>query len=87
MLFPVGELTKDEVRAKAKAYNLVTHDKPESQEICFVTDNKYMNFLKERNIAMAPGPIVDTQGNRVGTHQGIHGYTIGQRKGLGGGND
>lgn len=86
LLFPVGELTKEEVRAKAKAYNLVTHDKPESQEICFVTDNKYMNFLKERQVKRVPGPILNRMGNRVGTHEGIQGYTIGQRKGLGGGN-
>lgn len=83
VLFPIGELTKEEVRAKAKKYNLKTHDKPESQEICFVTDNKYMNFLKERQIKMVPGPILDKKGNPIGTHNGIQNFTIGQRKGLG----
>lgn len=84
VLFPVGELTKEEVREQAKKLNLRTHDKPESQEICFVTDNKYMNFLKERQAhKMEPGPIVDTKGNVLGTHEGIQKYTVGQRKGLG----
>ncbi len=83
VIFPIGELTKEEVRAKAKKYNLRTHDKPESQEICFVTDNKYMNFLKQREIQMTPGPIVDKEGNKIGAHEGIQNYTIGQRKGLG----
>lgn len=83
VLFPVGDLTKAEVRAKAKKYGLRTHDKPESQEICFVTDNKYMNFLKERQIKMVPGTIIDKQGNEIGKHEGIQNFTIGQRKGLG----
>ncbi|MBI2161648.1 MAG: tRNA 2-thiouridine(34) synthase MnmA [Candidatus Rokubacteria bacterium] len=82
--FPVGELTKAEVREHARRLGLVTADKPESQEICFVPDDDYRGFLKKRDPAMfRSGPIVDRQGNVLGTHEGVAGYTIGQRKGLG----
>ena len=82
--FPVGELTKAEVRGHARRLGLVTADKPESQEICFVPDDDYRGFLKKRDPAMfRSGPIVDREGNVVGTHEGVAGYTIGQRKGLG----
>ena len=82
--FPVGELTKDAVRAKARALGLVTADKPESQEICFIPDDDYRRFLRGRvPHAFRPGPIVDRQGTVLGEHQGIAGYTVGQRRGLG----
>ncbi len=82
--FPVGDLTKDEVRIKARALGLVTADKPESQEICFIPDNDYRSFLRQRAPeAFRPGPIVDGHGRVLGSHRGIADYTVGQRRGLG----
>jgi tRNA-specific 2-thiouridylase len=82
--FPVGELDKDEVRAYARRLGLVTADKPESQEICFVPDDDYRGFLRRRDPDMfRPGSIVDRGGRALGTHSGIAGFTIGQRRGLG----
>ena len=82
--FPVGALTKDEVRAHARRLGLVTADKPESQEICFVPDDDYRGFLRRRAPEMfRPGAIVDRRGSVVGTHAGIAAYTVGQRRGLG----
>jgi tRNA-uridine 2-sulfurtransferase len=82
-LFPVGELSKEETRAKARELELVTWDKPESQEICFVPNDNYRDFLAGRVGLGSPGPIVNTVGERVGEHSGLMNYTIGQRKGLG----
>jgi tRNA-specific 2-thiouridylase len=82
--FPVGELTKEQVRAHARGLGLVTADKPESQEICFVPDDDYRAFLKKRDPDIfRPGPIVDREGRVLGGHGGVAAYTIGQRKGLG----
>jgi tRNA-specific 2-thiouridylase len=89
-LFPLGELTKKEVRGLAQKYNLKTALKEESQEICFVPDYDYERFLKEWNDATSqkysdlikPGPIYDLKKNKIGEHKGIPFYTIGQRKGL-----
>ncbi len=82
--FPVGELTKDEVRAYARRLGLVTADKPESQELCFVPDGDYRGFLRRRDPSIfVPGPIVDRGGRQVGRHPGLANYTVGQRKGLG----
>jgi tRNA-specific 2-thiouridylase len=82
--FPVGDLTKDEVRARARRLGLVTADKPESQELCFVADGDYRGFLRRRRpSAFRPGPIVDRAGSRLGTHGGLAAYTVGQKKGLG----
>jgi tRNA-specific 2-thiouridylase len=82
--FPVGDLEKDEVRAHARRLGLVTADKPESQEICFVSDGDYRGFLRRREPKMfQPGAIVDGGGRSLGTHAGIADYTIGQRRGLG----
>ena len=82
--FPVGDLDKEEVRAHARRLGLVTADKPESQEICFVPDDDYRGFLRRRDPQLfRPGPIVDRQGRQLGTHAGIAGYTVGQRRGLG----
>jgi tRNA-uridine 2-sulfurtransferase len=82
--FPVGDLAKAEVRDHARRLGLVTADKPESQEICFIPDDNYRGFLRRRDATIfRPGPIVDTQGRRLGTHGGLPAYTIGQRKGLG----
>lgn len=113
-LFPLGEMTKQEVRAIAEAAGLPTAQKPESQEICFIPDGNYARFidryLEEGQTSQAsdndlpqfgqaliqidrkddlsaskpaPGEIVSTSGEVLGTHQGIHRYTVGQRKGLG----
>jgi len=84
LLFPLGELTKDDTRKKAQALGLRTAKKPESQDICFIPDNDYRRFLQEYAPgSLRPGPIVDTEGNLLGSHQGVAFYTIGQRKGLG----
>lgn len=82
--FPVGELTKDEVRAYARRLGLPTADKPESQELCFVPEGDYRAFLRQRDPgAFRPGPVVDRHGRRLGTHAGLPLYTVGQRRGLG----
>ncbi|MGH2417281.1 MAG: MnmA/TRMU family protein, partial [Candidatus Limnocylindria bacterium] len=82
--FPLGDLTKPEVRATAAELALPTAQKPESQEICFVPLGDYRALLEERRgYAGDPGPIVDADGTRVGTHTGYAHYTVGQRHGLG----
>ena len=82
--FPVGHLTKEEVRKKARARNLPTGSRPESQDICFIPDNNYADFLKDFiPQGSEPGPILDEHENIVGRHRGIIYYTIGQRKRLG----
>ncbi|MEO8634190.1 MAG: tRNA 2-thiouridine(34) synthase MnmA [Gemmatimonadales bacterium] len=89
MLTPVGELTKVETRAMARRLGLVTADKPESVEICFVPNDDYVSVLEEHlpaeAPALAPGPLVTTSGERIGEHAGFARFTIGQRKGLPGG--
>lgn len=83
-VFPLGEMKKEETRNIAKELGLVNALRAESQEICFVGDDKYGNFIKSFSPeALQPGPIVDTSGKIVGRHKGIAFYTIGQRKGLG----
>jgi tRNA-specific 2-thiouridylase len=87
-LFPLGEYTKPEVRAMAAARGLPVATKAESQEICFVAANDYRGFVRRYADATGralpqPGPILDTSGKRVGEHQGLAYYTVGQRKGLG----
>ena len=89
MLTPVGEMTKAETRALARRLGLVTAEKPESVEICFVPDDDYVGVL-ERHLpadapALTPGPLVTTSGEVVGRHGGYARYTIGQRRGLPGG--
>ncbi len=82
--FPLGELTKPEVREIARSLRLVTADKPESQEICFVPSGDYRDALRERaGWTPEAGPMVDRDGATVGEHRGIAAYTIGQRQGLG----
>ena len=82
--FPVGALTKREVRAHAQRLGLVVAGKPDSQEICFVPDGDYAAFVERQTPAVArPGAIVDQHGTALATHGGVHRFTIGQRKGLG----
>ncbi|MHB8399690.1 MAG: tRNA 2-thiouridine(34) synthase MnmA [Candidatus Limnocylindrales bacterium] len=82
--FPLGDLTKPEVRSIARSLQLVTADKAESQEICFVPGGDYRTALRDRAGWMpAAGPVVDADGAQVGEHGGAAGYTVGQRKGLG----
>ncbi len=84
ILFPLGKYRKEEVRQIARSFNLPTASKRESQDICFIPDGNYSRFLDERGIeSYGPGPILDISGKKIGTHNGIHNYTIGQRKGLG----
>ena len=87
LLLPLGELPgKEAVRELARGLGLPVHDKPDSQEICFVGEGGYAGLLAERApAALTPGPIVDEAGHMVGRHQGYGLYTIGQRRGLGGG--
>ncbi|HHH30118.1 MAG TPA: tRNA 2-thiouridine(34) synthase MnmA [Polyangiaceae bacterium] len=81
---PLGETVKDEVRAEAVARELPGADKGESQELCFVASGDYAAFVEERaQDRVRPGPIVDETGRRLGDHEGIHRYTVGQRRGLG----
>jgi tRNA-specific 2-thiouridylase len=83
-LFPVGEYTKPQVRALAAKRDLPTASRAESQDLCFIADGNYRRFLIEwAPQAVQPGPIVDRQGRRLGTHRGLSFYTIGQRSGLG----
>ncbi len=83
-LFPLGEYTKDEVRQHAKRMALPVAEKPESQDLCFVTEGDYRDFLRQQSVLLPPpGPIVDQRGKVLGQHQGLTNYTIGQRRGLG----
>ncbi len=91
MLTPVGELTKEETRRVARRLGLVTADKQESVEICFVPDDDYVAVLERRlpgdAPALTPGPLVTTNGAVIGEHGGFARYTVGQRRGLPGGFD
>jgi tRNA-specific 2-thiouridylase len=88
-LFPLGRLTKPEVRELARVAGLALAEKPDSQEICFIPGGDYKSFitayLKEQNEALpdSSGELVTPAGETIGRHEGIHGFTIGQRKGLG----
>lgn len=81
--FPLGEKTKPETRAIATKLGLHTADKPESQDLCLVEQHGSMKTFLEKYLAPKPGEIVNTTGQVVGQHEGIHNYTIGQRRGLG----
>jgi tRNA-specific 2-thiouridylase len=88
-IFPLGHLTKPEVREVARKSHLALADKPDSQEICFIPGGDYKqflaNYLEEQGRPMpdSSGELVDTSGKALGTHAGIHNFTVGQRKGLG----
>lgn len=87
-LFPVGHLTKNEVREKARTLGLRVAEKPESQDICFVPDGNYARFIEQRLTAaqraqIPAGDIISQAGHVVGSHEGIHRFTVGQRRRLG----
>lgn len=83
-LFPLGELSKPKVRKIAAEQGLPVSSKEDSQEICFIENNSYARFIEERvPDVKQPGVVMNTRGEKLGEHGGIHAYTIGQRKGLG----
>jgi len=83
-VFPVGHLTKPDVRREALRLGLSVADKPDSHELCFVPDGNASAFVERSRPAVAtPGDIVDSGGRRLGRHEGLHRFTVGQRKGLG----
>jgi len=85
VMFPLGGMTKPEVRELARKFSLNTADKPESQDICFVPSSGYKKFIEDRvgAQAMTPGPFIDDKGVVIGQHKGLANYTIGQRDKLG----
>lgn len=84
LMFPLGEMDKDEVRELAADLGLKVADKPDSQDICFVSGGDYRSFLETHGkIGDNKGEIIDTDGNVVGHHNGVHLFTVGQRKGVG----
>jgi tRNA-specific 2-thiouridylase len=80
-MFPLGPTLKSEVRAEADRRGLAVADKPDSHDICFISDGDTGGFLRDR-IGAAPGPIVDTDGVTLGEHEGAFAFTVGQRRGL-----
>ena len=80
-MFPLGDSTKEQVRAEAARRGLAVADKPDSHDICFIAGGDTRGFLESR-LGSAPGPIVDHDGQVVGSHQGSYGFTVGQRRGL-----
>jgi tRNA-specific 2-thiouridylase len=82
-LFPVGDLDKPAVRALARELGLSVSDKPDSHEVCFVADGNHAAFMEAHGAAPDPGTIRDVNGTVLGTHDGVHHFTVGQRKGLG----
>lgn len=88
-LFPLGEMTKENVRSIARARNLPVADKPDSQEICFVPSGSYRQFIEAylaeqgAKLEDGAGEVVTTEGRVIGEHHGLHNFTVGQRKGLG----
>lgn len=83
-VFPVGGLRKAEVREQARRLGLNVAEKPDSQEICFVPDGDYASFVARKNPAVEQGGVIlDEGGHELGTHGGVHRFTVGQRKGLG----
>ncbi len=82
VIFPIGQMTKAEVRALAERHGLITTHKAESMEICFVPDGDYARFVEKVAGPQPVGEVVNADGDVLGEHEGIHKYTIGQRRGL-----
>ena len=83
LCFPVGDLDKSEVREEARRLGVRVGDKPDSQDVCFVPGGRTAEFVAEHGGASGPGDIVDDDGVVLGNHGGVHGFTVGQRRGLG----
>lgn len=83
LLFPLGEMTKEEVRSYARRLRLHVAEKQESQDACFLREKDYRDFLSDRGVPSQEGKIVDETGRVLGRHPGIHNFTVGQRSGLG----
>ena len=83
LIFPLSEMTKDDVREKTREKNLISWDRADSQEICFIPDDDHAAFIESRTGKCEEGDFVDEEGRVLGRHRGIIGYTVGQRKGLG----
>lgn len=83
VMFPLGAFTKEQVRAMARERSLPVAERPDSQDICFIPDGKYRDFLAAHGVVDAPGDFVDHAGKVVGRHGGVSHYTVGQREGLG----
>ncbi|MDO8527812.1 MAG: tRNA 2-thiouridine(34) synthase MnmA [Deltaproteobacteria bacterium] len=83
--FPIGAFNKEKVREKAREFGLVTSEKKDSQELCFVGDEDHVQFLENHfpESALPAGDFLDESGKKMGRHRGVHAYTIGQRRGLG----
>ena len=82
-IFPLGGMIKEEIKKNAQAAGLSSFAKSESQDICFIHDGDYKSFLLNRpGFSMKPGPIVTDDGTEVGRHLGLHGFTVGQRRGI-----
>ena len=81
-MFPLGDITKEQVRREAAERGLAVADKPDSHDVCFIPDGNTRSFLRD-HLGAAPGAIVDTDGAVVGSHDGSYGFTVGQRRGLG----
>ena len=82
LLFPIGHYTKDETRRLADQFGLPNADKPDSQDICFIPSGKYRDFVSKRVANPSRGDIVGTDGSFLAHHDGVHNFTIGQRKGI-----
>jgi tRNA-specific 2-thiouridylase len=82
-LYPIGDMSKNDVRAKAAELGLAAASAPDSMEICFIPDDDYADFIRSRTGTLSEGNIVDTCGNVLGRHKGLFNYTVGQRRGLG----
>jgi tRNA-specific 2-thiouridylase len=80
-IFPLGDTPKAQVREEARSRGLLVADKPDSHDVCFIADGDTRGFLS-RKLGSAPGTVVDQDGAVLGAHEGVHGFTIGQRKGL-----
>jgi len=83
IIFPLSDFeSKDEIREIARQNNIIVASKPDSQDICFIPDGDYKNFLEKNNIKSETGHIVNTKGEVLGQHDGLYRYTVGQRKGI-----
>ena len=82
LLFPIGHYTKDETRRLAEQFGLPNADKPDSQDICFIPSGKYREFVGRRTANSSGGDVVDVGGRFIAHHDGVHNFTVGQRKGI-----